>query len=91
MELEHLKATAEEAIANAQSNPFSVKLGLVPMVQVYKLTPMQGLPESIKCVYVGRSHNLYVYNLNAADLLTWIKLQETARQFINECLNTNQK
>lgn len=68
------KAEAEKAIAAANNNPFTRKLGLVPVIQVMSPNPVDNFP--CRFHFVGVLGNCYVYNLDAQGVLNSLNYED---------------
>lgn len=67
MDTEELRKQALKAINQVDSNPFTRKLGLVPIVQVHSRHRVAGFP--VKNKYVGFQNGRHVYNLDARQVI----------------------
>lgn len=74
MNTEELRKQAQKAIATAESNPFSLWLGLTPVVQVYSQQEILSFP--VKFKYMGFFNGRHNYNLDARQIIQHLDRHE---------------
>jgi hypothetical protein len=69
--MEELEIQANRAILEAQNNPFIKKLNKKPVIQIWQNQPLSEFP--IEYEYIGYRKGKHVYNLDAQQVLQYIK------------------
>lgn len=69
-----IRAEAEKAIAAANNNPITRRLGLIPVIQVKSPNPILNFP--CRFQFVGMLHGFYVYNLDAQGIIHSLNIEE---------------